>query len=377
MSRKKFKAKEPVRIRFKPLAGGNKSIYLDKYVDGKREYEFLKLYLVPERTGEDKEANANAMKIAMTMKSQRIMDIQNNAHGMVSNSDGSKIKLLNYVQDYANKKKEIASQSTYVNYLALRRHLELYKGDKIILGQIDKDYCQGFINYLKSVKSDLYKRPLSENTQDGYMTKLEAVINCAIMEGLMNGNPFKQIKSDDKPKARPGEVKFLTIDEVNALIKTPFENHQNIKNAFLFSCFTGLRYSDITRLTWDKIQKDSNNNTVIAFVQKKTKKQEYLPISSKALQYLPEKSEDIVFKLPMKGRINDLLRRWAETAKIKKHITFHVARHTNATLLLSLGVPIETISKILGHSDIQTTQIYAKVMDKSKRDAVDKLDELF
>ena len=144
MSRKNLKAKEPVRIRFKPLANGNKSIYLDKYVNGKREYEFLKLYLVPERTGEDKEANANAMKIAMTMKSQRIVDIQNNAHGIVSNDGGSKIKLLDYVMEYAASVDETKSGSTYKLYVCLYNHLLSYKGSEITLGQIDKKYCLGF-----------------------------------------------------------------------------------------------------------------------------------------------------------------------------------------------------------------------------------------
>jgi site-specific recombinase XerD len=133
-------------------------------------------------------------------------------------------------------------------------------------------------------------------------------------------------------------------------------------------------------LTWGKLQKDNNGNMLINYVQKKTEKQEYLPISKSAVKYLPERGDakdtDSVFKFPSGGYVNLQLRQWAFTAGIKKKVTFHVARHTNATLLLSLEVPIETVSKILGHSDIKTTQIYAKVIDKSKRDAVNKLDGL-
>jgi site-specific recombinase XerD len=118
----------------------------------------------------------------------------------------------------------------------------------------------------------------------------------------------------------------------------------------------------------------------INYVQKKTTKQEYLPISKSAVKYLPERGEekdtDSVFKFPSGGYVNLQLRQWAFTAGLKKKISFQQSRHTNATLLLSLEVPIETVSKILGHSDIKTTQIYAKVIDKSKRDAVDKLDGL-
>jgi site-specific recombinase XerD len=119
---------------------------------------------------------------------------------------------------------------------------------------------------------------------------------------------------------------------------------------------------------------------VISYVQKKTKKQEYLPVSKEALKYLPARTgaeyPDLVFKFPSGGYVNQQLKQWVFTAGINKKITFHVARHTNATLLLSLEVPIETVSKILGHSDIKTTQIYAKVIDRSKREAVNKLDGL-
>jgi integrase len=155
---------------------------------------------------------------------------------------------------------------------------------------------------------------------------------------------------------------------------------QIVKNAFLFSCFSGLRYSDITALTWGQLQTDNEGKTVIRYVQQKTNKPENLQLSSEALKFLPEKNDaksaDTIFNLPANNYTNFVLAGWTLAAGINKRVTFHVSRHTNATLLLSLDVPIETVSKLLGHSDIQTTQIYAKVIDKSKRAAVSKLDGL-
>ena len=103
-------------------------------------------------------------------------------------------------------------------------------------------------------------------------------------------------------------------------------------------------------------------------------------MSDEALKFLPERNEaknsDIIFPLSLNGYVNEKLKSWILAAGITKRVTFHVSIHTNATLLLSLGVPIETVSKLLGHADIQTTQIYAKVIDKNKRAAVSLLNGL-
>ena len=376
------KIKEPIRLRVKNLSNGNQSLYLDCYIDGKREYEFLKLYLVPETSATNKEANKETWKLANAIKSQKIVELQNNRHGFSMSPLRSKVNLIEYVQMLAEKKRKKAGgdkRGTCMSYIALAYHLKKYGGDKTVFKQIDKNYCQGFVEYMKTAVNANNGQQLSVNTQWGYMKKLETVINSAISDEITDNNPFKQIKPENKPKKLMTEVCYLTIEEVNSLVNTPCL-FPNIKNGFLFSCFSGLRFSDVKGLTWEKLQKDNSGNMFINYVQKKTEKQEYLPISKSAVKYLPERGEakdtDSVFKFPGGGYVNSQLRQWAFMAGVKKKVTFHVSRHTNATLLLSLEVPIETVSKILGHSDIKTTQIYAKVIDKSKRDAVDKLDGL-
>jgi len=201
---------------------------------------------------------------------------------------------------------------------------------------------------------------------------------------VININPFKQIKPENKPKKRKVEISYLTIDEVRTLEKTAYSSLPVIRSAFLFACYTGLRFSDVAGLTWGRLQKDNNGGMFINYVQKKTGKQEYLPIPKRTVEFLPErdgaKDDEKVFRLPSGGYVNLHLKHWAELAGIKKKVTFHVGRHTYATSLLSMGAQIEVISKNLGHSEIKTTQAhYAAIENKLQRAAVnlfDKLDEL-
>ena len=378
------KVKEPIKFRFKPLANGNKSIYLAHWNTNlkKWEYECLKdLYLVPN----DKEANDRTLQLANAIKAQRIVALQNNTHGFSNNNARSKANVIEYIKALAEKKKEKAGGSNrgnYQNYLALVYHIQKYSGDKTTFKSIDKKYCEGFLDYLKTAtRGNVWgdRFPLNQNTQWGYMKKLETVLNTAISDEIITVNPFRHIKQENKPEKHRAEICFLTKEEVGILDNVPM-NPPVIKQAFLFSCYTGLRFSDVIRLTWGKLQKDDKGATYINFVQKKTRKQEYLPIPQKALTYLPErevaKDSDIVFKMPTNKFTNVVLRNWACAVGITKKVTFHVARHTYATLMLNAGVPIAMVSEGLGHAEIRTTQIYAKVQNSALRAAVDKLNDL-
>jgi integrase len=382
INKKQAKVKEPIKVRCKALYNGNQSIYLDLYYNGKREYEFLKLYLVPEISVANKEANKATLKLANAIKAQKIVELQNNQYGFSNCGSKSKMNLIDYVKGIADKKREMAGgeeRGSYQFYNSLAYHLKQYSGDKTIFKQVDKKYCAGFIEYIKTAKSRLINKTLDESTQRQYIKRLSSVLNLAMADEAIISNPFMQIKSEDLPKNKNREICYLTIDEVKKLIETPCY-YPEIKNGFLFSCMTGLRLSDVKALTWGKLQKDIDGNIFISYTQKKTQKWENLPVSKEAMKFLPERGtasgNDLVFQFHCGGYISNIVKTWAKSAGINKNVTFHVARHTNATLLLSLEVPIETVSKILGHSDIKTTQIYAKVIDKSKRDAVNKLDGL-
>ncbi len=151
------------------------------------------------------------------------------------------------------------------------------------------------------------------------------------------------------------------------------KRNQEVKDAFLFSCFTGLRYSDVVNLTWDNISNDK-----IEFKQRKTGGVEYLPISQTAKDILvnsqnSKNKSKFIFDVPTKVGIFKHIKKWVKDAGIKKRVSFHTARHTFATMALTQGVDLYTVSKLLGHKDISTTQVYAKIIDSKKDEAVNKL----
>lgn len=376
-----LKAKEPVKIRYKDLANGNKSIFLACYRGGRYEYEFLKLYIVPERTDADKEANAETMQTAIAVKAQRIVEQQKSMHGLSASNARSKMNVIDYIKDIAEKKRIRAGggkRTTAVNYLALARQIEDYSGLKTTFKQIDKKYCTGFIEHLAIARNRNNGKPLNENTQWGYMKKFEAVLNSAISDEITGVNPFRLIKSENKPKVHKTEIVYLNLDEVKKLENTECLSPV-VKQAFLFGCFTGLRFSDIYNLTWGKLQR-INGSVFIDYIQKKTKKHDLLPIPKKAEEFLPARTDgddtSRVFDLPGGGYVNLQLKVWGTLAKVNKHLTFHVSRRTCATILLTLGERMEVVSKILAHSDIRTTQAaYGVIENQLQRAAMNKFDE--
>ena len=372
--KEELRIKEPIKLRVKHLANGNKSIYLDMYMNGKRKYEFLKLYIIPEYNKSDRVRNSETLKLANAIKAQRIIELQNQSHGFKINKT-SHIKLTDYIQSVAEKKSENEVRKTVLH--AVVYHLRRYNPNDIQLSRIDKDYILGFLDYLKTAKQTHTKKEklLHVNTQVYYYKMLRYCLNYAVSEELISANPMNKIKNEEKPHKHRTEREYLTIDELRKLAQTPFYNGL-LKKAFLFSCFCGLRHSDIIALTWGDIEMDDDGNFRLYIIQKKTKEAISLPLSQEAIKQLPKredaKEDDIIFKkLITLGRTNEILPKWAEQAGIKKHITFHTARHTHATMLLTLGVDLYTVSKLLGHTNIQTTQIYAKLVDESKKKAID------
>lgn len=372
--KEELRIKEPIKLRVKHLANGNKSIYLDMYMNGKRKYEFLKLYIIPEYNKSDRVRNSETLKLANAIKAQRIIELQNQSHGFKINKT-SHIRLTDYIQSVAEKKSENEVRKTVLH--AVVYHLKRYNPNDIQLSRIDKDCILGFLDYLKTAKQTHTKKEklLHVNTQVYYYKMLRYCLNYAVSEELISANPMNKIKNEEKPHKHRTEREYLTIDELRKLAQTPFYNSL-LKKAFLFSCFCGLRHSDIIALTWGDIEMDDDGNSRLYIIQKKTKEAISLPLSQEAIKQLPKredaKEDDIIFKkLITLGRTNEILPKWAEQAGIKKHITFHTARHTHATMLLTLGVDLYTVSKLLGHTNIQTTQIYAKLVDESKKKAID------
>ena len=371
--KKLLKIKEPIKVRTKRLINGCQSIYLDIYIDGKRQYEFLKLYIIPENDKFDKERNHETMKLANAIKSQKIVEIQNQTYGFNHNKL-SNMQLIDYMKRIVNQGTINKTRKTAIN--AVICHLEKYSPKGILLTKVDKAYILGFVDYLKKVKQEHCKneKALHVNTQLYYFKILRYCLNYAVFEDFLTSNPISKIKNEEKPKRSRTEREYLTIEELTNLVRTPFYNTL-LKNAFLFGCFCGLRHCDIIALRWGDIHYDKKGNVSLSIIQQKTKEAIMLPLSSEAVKYLPNRGNakdiDSVFAgLISLGRSNEILYRWAEAAGVFKHITFHTSRHTHATMMLTLGVDLYTVSKLLGHTNIQTTQIYAKLVDESKKKAV-------
>ncbi len=378
-TKKQTKAKEPIKIRFKCVANGNKSIYLDLYNEGKREYEFLKLYLIPEVDDASRAMNANTMQTANAIKAQRIIELANGKAGLQKASTRSNMLLMDWLGQY--KKEQARKGLKKINKTdTLASILVSYKGRAIRLADVDKKYCKGFIDYLTHTYVSAHKKAiLNKSTARLYCGQLNAILNSAVRAELMLENPFSKIDASDKVQVSASQRAYLTIDEVKTLVATPCK-YDAIKSAFLFSCCCGLRASDVMALTWGKIVQDGEQSR-IELVMQKTKEPLYLPLSQEALKWLPKRGNandaDKVFTLPTHNYINAVVKAWAKEAGITKNVTFHTSRHTFATTLLTLGADLYTTSKLLGHANVNTTQIYAKIVNQKKVEAVTLFNNVF
>ena len=223
---------------------------------------------------------------------------------------------------------------------------------------------------------------LSKNSQNSYFNKFKAALNDAFENRIIPVNPIPKVKKGNKIVnlcIEPEEThrEYLTIDELKSLAKTECK-YTVMKNAFLFSCLTGVRWADIQKLKWSEVQKDGDGWKV-NFRQQKTGGQEYLDISQQARDFMGQQGnhdERVFVGLKYSGWHNIELQRWIMRAGITKDITFHCARHTFAVMQLEFKTDIYTISKLLGHKEIKTTQIYAKVLDKNKKEAMNKIPDI-
>ncbi len=194
-------------------------------------------------------------------------------------------------------------------------------------------------------------------------------LKIAYQEKLLQENVNDYLETID---AVDGRREFLTLEEVRQLAATPCDT-PILKNASLFSCLTGLRISDILALNWSNIVKATNGGWCLRIKTEKTDTEATLPFSQEAYELCGKPGTGLVFKDLKRHYTQKPLQEWLEDAGITKHITFHCFRHTFATLQVNEGTDIYTVSHLLTHANIGTTQIYADIVDKSKRDAVERI----
>lgn len=372
-------SKDPVRLRRRERPSGLVALFLDIYTNGKRKHEYLSLFLVPENNRIDKEHNRETLKLAEAIRAKRLLEVRNGEYGF---SDGgpSQVLFFEYYDKMVEERRGAESLGNWGNWACCRHHLHIYeKRQNITFGQITPEWVQGFRNYLDNsalawahdTRKRPSKAPLAQNSKQSYFNKLRACLNQAYEQRIIQVNPARGIEGF---KSEEGTRMYLTIDEVRKLSDTPCR-YPEVKTAFLFGCLTGLRRSDIERLKWEDVH-EQGEYTRIIFKQKKTKGQEYLDIAPQAAELMGErgKATERVFEYFMNpSETNRAIREWAYQAGISKRLSFHCSRHTFAVMMLDLGTDIYTVSKLLGHRELSTTQIYAKVLDKNKQAAVSSI----
>lgn len=278
---------------------------------------------------------------------------------------------LHYFQELSNKKHGRSSDSIIVNWNRVYDFIKLFiKKDYLPFSTINQSFIEDFKSFLTTApRGDKRNGMISRNTANTYFSIFKCAIHQAFVDGYLTIDIAAKVKGIPYEEVRR---EHLTLEELNKLAQTPCDKSV-LYRAALFSALTGLRLCDISKLKWSELSKEGEHYR-INFEQKKTGGVEYMPISSQAYRLCGEERlpNQLVFEdLPDKSTISRPIKKWVEAAGIKKHITFHCFRHTYATIQLTEGTDLFTVSKMLGHTNIKTTQVYAKVVDKKKEAAAD------
>ncbi len=268
----------------------------------------------------------------------------------------------------------VLKYGTMKNYYTTEKYLykfliEILKVDDIYLNQLNYRFICDFEQYLRNYKNSKNENVLTNNGVMKHLERFKKMINLASKLEWLIKNPFQQFQL----KFNKFDRQYLTERELQLLENTHFnlKRLERVKDCFLFSCYTGLSYIDMKELTTHQIVRGIDNHYWIFTKREKTNESVKIPILPKAQQIIEKYKNDIeslrskkVLPLYSNQKINSYLREIVKSCGIHKHITFHVARHTFATtVMLSNGVPIETVSKLLGHTKLSTTQIYARVVE--------------
>ena len=271
------------------------------------------------------------------------------------------VSLLHYIKVYTDNSG--IKDSTKEAYTTLSRHLRDF-GDRT-MDNVTTEYLQGFVSYLQSLG-------LKTGTVHLNFQKLACVLHYASRNELFDDRILQRVK---RPKREQNRKCFLTETELRNLTKHISPNgYSNIQSMFLFSCLTGLRFGDVQRLRWRDIHRNGHH-LYLEFRQQKTDTNESLPLCPEAENMLRNMRHlgEYVFLRESNQKTNAELKKWCKAARIKKEVTFHIARHTFCVTLLTKEVPIFTVQQLMCHSDINTTKVYADLLNKTKAKALRKL----
>lgn len=371
-----------ITLKERKLQSGKISLSIEYYkgsettADGKRrhirENENLKMFLYGEPTNtSERKKNKDTLVLAKKILAIRESEFYQGRFNL-KNTTKAKRRFLDFFKEKVEEKSD--SLNNYGNWTATLIHLERHIASSMTFEEIDEKFINRVRKYFDKEARTKSNLPLALNSKYSYFNKFKAAIRAAFNEGYLSLNYASKAKSFEQAES---QREYLTFQEVQKLANTDCK-YEVLKHAFLFSCLVGLRWSDINKMTWAEVR-DEEGVSRVNFRQQKTDGVEYLYISKQARELLGERKEpeDRVFiGLKYSAVYNNEIVRWCNRAGISKHITFHSARHTNAVLLLENGADIYTVSKRLGHKEIRTTQIYAKIIDVKMKEAANSIPEL-
>lgn len=358
-----------VTLRKRELPSGKITLYLDFYPPvrnprtgelSRREYLGIYLFKKPKDATERK-SNNEKLQIAEAIRSEREIAILKEQFGFADRNRG-KVDFIQYFQDIANEPGNYASGAF--------KHFFRFTGGKCTIADVTLELCQEFREYLLSGEASLDdKRFVSHNGASHLWMYFKMVVRRAQRDKLITDDIVSRL---DSISVAPVHKEYLTIEEVRRLAATPCEDEQ-VKRASLLACLCGLRNSDIESLTWDNVIIAPDQGYALKVITQKTGAYAVIPINEEAYSLLGERKEGPIFDQLHRGTLNRRIARWVKAAGIDKHITFHNFRHTYATILASNGTSIYTVSKLLTHSNVTTTQIYADIVDEERRKAAESI----
>lgn len=317
---------------------------------GKRDKKYLKLSIIGRR--DTLTVDKNTLELALTARDKVEIEVKQNISGVTIPKKN--IDFLTFFKEFSDKKNDTNYRISYTHFC------DFYKKDKLSIRNIDFKLCEGYKEYLLSLGVTPY-------TAHHYYVTFKATLNQAVKHGYIDKNPAKGIFIKYEKKS----IERLSSDEVKRLMDTDCP-YPNLKNGFLFACFTGLRFSDLNNLKWSNIIDNRLKTTM-----QKTKTTIEMKLHPNAITILEEQKNvnprGNIFKIPTGGKTSKRLKKWLNDAGIEKEITFHCSRHTFGCLLIENGVDVFSVMKLMGHRDVKTTLQYVEKVGETKDKAIDKL----
>ena len=385
-----------VEIKERKLTAGNRSLYLEYYEKGFRKKENLHLYLVPDDAPNARKIHGQTYNKAREIQAQRILNPPSFESKKKKPEENERAKTMTWLQwcddyiqsaiDSENCKKMIQHKGVVRKRIAA--YLKQIRKPDILLKDVNRDTISGLFKYMREdyrnpgqIKADGGK--LADFTLVLFEETVKAIFNKAVRDGLIPFNPIQDLAKEERFHVPDKHREYLTTDELKRFlaVETQTQAEQTVQKAFGFSCMTGLRLGDMQRLRWSDI-KTIGEVQAVSIIQHKTKRLVTVPLNELALSLLPPRpdngEDNIIFPLVKKpDNVAKYVRRIKEKAGIEKDFTYHSSRHSAATLAITAGAELYSVSKILGHGSIVSTQVYASVNMEKKAEAVNLANGIF